>query len=291
MEEKQSFISGGYRIQAVLHRPEGVKGPVPAFIVLHGFGGNKDTLGGICSAQLMERLGYAALRIDLRGCGESEGPRGRVIPLEQVEDLMNAVTHLTQTAGVDASRIGVIGHSSGASVAVYGAAMDERIGACIAVGGYGDGAAKFRKQHASPEAWRTFMDLMADGRKRRARGEEVMVPRFSIVPMPKALRENIPTDSSIMEFPFDVVESVFNFRPIDVIERISPRPLLLVHAAKDSVTPTEGSIEMFLHARQPADLYLMSGVDHFGVEEPNGQLEDFLKMWLGRNFPLVSKPH
>jgi len=289
MQEKHIVMSDGLKLQAVLHRPDGVEGPLPVFIVLHGFGGNKDTLGGIHSAHLMEGLGYAALRIDFRGCGDSEGPRGRTICLEQVEDLKNAVTHLTRTPGIDAGRIGVIGHSSGASVAVYGAAVDERIGACIAVGGYGDGAAKFRKQHASPEAWRTFIDMMIDGQRRQALGEKVMVPRFNIVPMPKALRENIPTDSSIMEFPFDVVESVFAFRPIDVIERISPRPLLLVHSASDSVTPTEGSIEMFRHARQPADLYLMSGVDHFGVEVPNPQLTAFLKTWLDRHFPLASK--
>jgi len=289
VEEKQVIISDGLKLQAVLHRPTGASAQCPAFIVLHGFGGNKDTLGGIHSAHLMEKLGYAALRIDFRGCGDSEGPRGRTICLEQVEDLRNAVTHLTRTPGIDAKRIGVIGHSSGASVAVYGAAVDERIAACIAVGGYGDGAAKFRKQHASPEAWRTFMDMMIDGKRRQARGEHVMVLRFNIVPMPKALRENIPTDSSIMEFPFDVVESVFAFRPIDVIERISPRPLLLMHAAVDSVTPTDGSIEMFRHARQPADLYLMSGVDHFGVEVPNEQLTAFLKTWLDRHLPLVAK--
>jgi pimeloyl-ACP methyl ester carboxylesterase len=289
MEEKQVVISDGLKLAAVLHRPDGVTGPCPAFIVLHGFGGNKDTLGGIHSAELMEKLGYAALRIDFRGCGESEGPRGRTICLEQVDDLINAVTHLTKTAGIDPKRIGVIGHSSGASVAVYGAAVDERIAACIAVGGYGDGAAKFRKQHASPEAWRTFIDMMRDGSRRQTQGETVMVPRFNIVPMPKALRENIPTDSSIMEFPFDVVESVFNFRPIDVIERIAPRPLLLMHAASDSVTPTEGSIEMFRHARQPADLYLMSGVDHFGVEVPNEQLTAFLKTWLDKHFPSVTQ--
>lgn len=286
MEEKQIVMSNGLKLAAVLHRPEGATVPTPTFIVLHGFGGNKDTLGGIHSAQLMEKLGYAALRIDFRGCGDSEGQRGRTICLEQVEDLRNAVTHLVNTPGIDTSRIGVIGHSSGASVAVYGAAVDERIAACIAVGGYGDGAAKFRKQHGTPEAWQSFVDMMVDGRRRQARGEKVMVPRFNIVPMPKALRENIPTDSSIMEFPFDVVESVFAFRPIDVIERISPRPLLLMHAANDSVTPTEGSIEMFRYARQPADLYLMSGVDHFGVEVPNAQLTSFLRTWLDRHLPV-----
>ena len=87
MEEKASFTSDGLKLQAVLHRPQG-PGSRPAFMVLHGFGGNKDGGGTIASCRLLEKLGYAALRFDFRGCGESEGPRGRTICLEQVADVL-----------------------------------------------------------------------------------------------------------------------------------------------------------------------------------------------------------
>ena len=78
-----------------------------------------------------------------------------------------------------------------------------------------------------------------------------MVPRYDIVPIPPALRGNV-APGSIMEFPFEVVESMYAFRANDVVGKISPRPLLLLHPANDSVTPTEQSIDLF-RARRSAD--------------------------------------
>ena len=89
-----------------------------------------------------------------------------------------------------------------------------------------------------------------------------------------------------MEFPFDVVESMYTFRANDVVDRIAPRPLLLLHSAKDSVTPTEQSIDLFQIAGQPTDLYLMAGIDHFGFEETNTQLMGLVKSWLDKHFPV-----
>ena len=99
----------------------------------------------------------------MRGCGDSEGERGRVICLEQVEDTRNALTFLAQHPAVDGKRIGVIGSSFGGAVAVYAGGIDDRVAAVISNGGWGDGERKFRGQHksrrksgrASPRCWRT----------------------------------------------------------------------------------------------------------------------------------------
>ncbi|MCP6313211.1 lysophospholipase, partial [Klebsiella pneumoniae] len=71
-----------------------------AFLVLHGFGSTKESGNVMGPARLLQALGYATLRFDMRGCGESGGERGRVICLEQVEDTRNAVTFLAAQAGV-----------------------------------------------------------------------------------------------------------------------------------------------------------------------------------------------
>jgi fermentation-respiration switch protein FrsA (DUF1100 family) len=88
-----------------------------------------------------------------------------------------------------------------------------------------------------------------------------------------------------MEFPFEVVESMYTFRANDVVANIAPRPLLLLHPARDSVTPTEQSIDLFLRAGQPTDLHLVAGVDHFLLAESNTLVIDLLRDWLGRHFP------
>src|SRR6266508_6908396 len=173
MEERVSFVSDGLKLAGVLHAPDGraQRERRPAFLVLHVFGSNKDSGGSVATAKMFVDFGYAALRFDMRGCGESEGVRGRVICLEQVEDTRNAVSYLASRGEIDAKRIGVLGHSFGAAVAVYAAGVEPRLAACVSSGVWGDGETKFRKQHASPEAWRRFNTMLEEGRRRMKRGE------------------------------------------------------------------------------------------------------------------------
>jgi len=235
MEERVTFVSDGLKLTGVLHVPDrrGPRERRPAFLVLHGFGSNKDSGGSVATARMFTDLGYAALRFDMRGCGESEGARGRVICLEQVEDTKSALTFLATRPEIDPDRIGAMGASFGAAVAVYTAGVDQRIAACVSAGGWGDGEKKFRKQHESPEAWKRFSGMLEEGRRRRARtGESIMVPRYDIVPIPPTLRSNV-APGSIMAFPFEVVESMYAFKASDVVGKIAPRPLLLLHPVFD----------------------------------------------------------
>src|SRR5438309_11090645 len=114
----------------------------------------------------------------MRGCGDSQGARGRTICLEQVEDTRAALDYLSRNENVDTRRIGVIGHSFGAAVAVYAAWVDSRIAACVSPGGRGNGVKKFRKPHESPEAWGKFQVMREEGRRRKARCTKMMVLRF-----------------------------------------------------------------------------------------------------------------
>jgi uncharacterized protein len=286
MEERVSFASDRLKLAGILHLPEArpTEERRAAFVVLHGFGSNKDGGGGTAVAKMLAGLGYAALRFDFRGCGESEGERGRVICMEQVRDTRNALSFLAARPEIDARRIGVVGQSFGAAVAVYAAGVDRRVAACISSGGWGDGVKKFRKQHASTRAWKKFTAMLKEGRRRKRSGKPLMVPRYDIVPIPPRLRGNL-APGSIMEFPFDVVESMLAFNANNVVGRIAPRPLLLLHSANDSVTPTEQSIELFARAGKPADLHLMADVDHFMFSEGNTLVVNLVRDWLDKYFP------
>jgi alpha-beta hydrolase superfamily lysophospholipase len=286
MEERVHWHSAGLRIAGVVEFPDGVKPGErrAAILVLHGFGSNKDSPMVRTVTRIFTSLGYVALRFDMRGCGESEGERGRVICLEQVADTSAAFDFLSKTDYVDPGRIAVFGHSFGAAVAVYSAGTDSRIAACISSGGWGQGQKKFRKQHASPEAWQRFSAMLEEGRRRAERGERMMVPRFDIVPIRPELRGNL-APGSILEFPFEVVESMYAFTANEVVGRIAPRPLLLLHPANDTVTPTEQSIDLFLHAGEPADLHLFADVDHFLFSDDNPMVHTVVRDWLKRYFP------
>jgi dipeptidyl aminopeptidase/acylaminoacyl peptidase len=286
MEERVQWKSAGLKVSGMVEFPEGMQRGErrAAILVLHGFGSNKDSAMVRAVTRIFTSLGYVALRFDMRGCGESEGERGRVICLEQVADTSSAFDFLSTTNYIDPKRIAVFGHSFGAAVAVYAAGTDARIAACISSGGWGHGEKKFRKQHASPEAWKRFSAMMEEGRRRSARGERMMVPRFDIVPIRPELRGNL-APGSILEFPFEVVESMYAFTANEVVGKIAPRPLLLLHPANDSVTPTEQSIDLFLHAGQPADLHLFAEVDHFLFSDDNPMVQAVVRDWLKRYFP------
>jgi pimeloyl-ACP methyl ester carboxylesterase len=294
-EESVEIASAGLRLAGVVRVPPGLRPRErrAAFLVLHGFGSNKNSQNVLAPCKVLESLGYVTLRFDMRGCGESEGEPGRVICLDQVEDTRNALGFLAGHPSVDPGRIGVIGTSFGGAVAVYAGGVDHRIAAVISNGGWGNGERKFRGQHATPEAWARFTAMLAAGRAHRERtGHSLMVPRYDIVPIPAHLRDNLAQRSvqmfpagTIEMFPAETAQSMFDFRADDVVGRIAPRPLLLLHSSNDSVTPTEQSVEMFKRAGQPTELHLFSDVDHFMFAEDNSRVWGVVRDWLREYFP------
>jgi len=286
-EESVTFPSAGLKLSGNVRVPEGLKPGEKrgAFLVLHGFGSNKDSSNVLAPSKVLTELGYVTLRFSMRGCGDSEGEFGRVICLEQVEDTRNALTFLAGHPAVDPKRIAVVGSSFGGAVAVYTGGVDQRVAAVISNGGWGDGERKFRGQHKSPQEWARFTRMLEEGRAHRARtGQSLMLPRYEIVPIPPHLRNNL-AKNSIEMFPAETAQSMFDFRADDVVGKIAPRPLLLIHAANDSVTPTEQSVELFKHATQPAELHLFSEVDHFLFGEDNARVWGVMRDWLGKYFP------
>jgi uncharacterized protein len=254
--------------------------------VLHGFGGNKEGAGSVWPAKQLAEWGYVAMRFDYRGCGDSEGERGWIICLDQVADTRNAVTYMASRPDVDPERIALIGSSFGAAVAIYTGGVDERVAAVISQGGWGHGERKFRGQHPTPEAWTRFTNMLEEGKRHRERtGKSLMVPRYDIVPIPEHLRNNLNTQS-IMEFPAETAQSMMDFRAEEVVANIAPRPLMLLHSANDSVTPTEQSIELFRHAKQPTELHLMTDVDHFMFGQENPRVIRLIADWLERYLPV-----
>jgi uncharacterized protein len=291
MSEKITFQSDGLKIAGLIDTPADYKPGErrPAFVVLHGFGGNKDGQGQIVVAKQFNQWGYVTLRIDFRGCGESEGEHGRIICLDQVADTRNAISYMGTRPEVDPQRIALVGTSFGAAVAVFTGGADQRVAAVISCGGWGDGERKFRGQHPTPEAWAKFGGMLEEGKRHRERtGKSLMVPRYDIVPIPEKLRNRM-SHGSIMEFPAETAQSMNDFRADDQVGNISPRPLLLLHSANDSVTPTYESIEMFKRAKQPAELHLLSDVDHFTFNEENPRLTRIVAEWLERYFPVSNK--
>jgi pimeloyl-ACP methyl ester carboxylesterase len=290
MQTRVTVPSDGLRLSGILHLPDGCRAGErrPGILVLHGFGGNKDGATHRIEAEMYESWGYVVLRFDMRGCGESGGTPGRILCPDQVADTRNALSWLAARAEVLPERIAVSGQSFGAAVAVYAGGVDERVAAVVSIGGWGNGLRKFQGQRRGEEAWARFTAMLDEGRRHRERtGRSMMVSRWDIVPIPEHLRANLPP-GSVMQFPAETAQSMCDFRAEDVIANFAPRPVLLLHAANDSVTPTEQSIEMFRHAGRNAELVLLSGIDHFPFADEVSRIRGFLKGWLDAYFPAAA---
>jgi dipeptidyl aminopeptidase/acylaminoacyl peptidase len=290
MQENVTFMSEGLKLSGFITIPEGHKPGTrrPAIMVLHGFGSNKNSGNVQIPCDMLSKMGYVTLGFDMRGCGDSEGEKGRIICLDQVEDTKNALTFMQSRPEVDPDRIGLLGSSFGAAVSVYAAGVDKRVACAISSGGWGDGERKFKGQHPG-DAWKKFTDMLAEGKRvRETTGKSLMVPRYDIVPIPPELRGHV-VPGSIQMFPAETAQSMFDFRADDVVGNIAPRPLLLLHSSVDSVTPTEQSVEMFKRAGQPTDLHLFAETDHFMFAEENTRVRSVIVDWLAKYFPATVK--
>jgi pimeloyl-ACP methyl ester carboxylesterase len=78
-------------------------------------------------ADQLTRAGIAVLRWDRRGVGASQGNYAAATTADNASDAAAAVEYLRRRAEVDASKIGLLGHSEGGAIAPLLAAADERI--------------------------------------------------------------------------------------------------------------------------------------------------------------------
>ena len=130
--------------------------------------------------------------------------------------------------------------------------------------------------------------MMAQGRGQRAKtGKSIDGAALRHRADPAAACAAISRRARSWSFRFESVESMYAFRANDVVGKIAPRPLLLLHSANDSVTPTEQSIDLFPHAGQPTDLHLVADVDHFMFAEGNKRVWDLVRNWLNDYFPVA----
>ncbi|HXR86963.1 MAG TPA: alpha/beta fold hydrolase [Stellaceae bacterium] len=277
MEQAIGFTSDGLALKGFLHRPEGA-GKRPSLVLCHGFGGSCRGAGHPELAKALEQAGYAVLRFDFRGCGQSEGKRGDVIVDEEIADLRHAIDFLQTQPSVDAARIGVIGASLGGSVAIEVTARDARVKLCIANGSVGNGERRYRAQYKDDAAWRAFLKRLDDAKR-----ANTTLNRFEIVYIPESDRAGLP-QGAIMDFTAATAESMLHSCPERVVAKIAPRPLLLVHPRGDRVVPYQESEALATAAGKNAELHIIEGSAHFG--SGSAEIAHLVLDFLQRHLPV-----
>ncbi|HJU44561.1 MAG TPA: alpha/beta fold hydrolase [Vicinamibacterales bacterium] len=141
-DESVTIPTYGFNLGATLTRPKTAAERAPAVILIGGSGptDRDETVAGIPVfgqiARDLVNAGFIVLRYDKRGVGQSGGRAESATLADYAEDVRWALMWLERQKGVDKDRIGLVGHSEGALVALLVAGRERgRVGALALLAG------------------------------------------------------------------------------------------------------------------------------------------------------------
>jgi pimeloyl-ACP methyl ester carboxylesterase len=282
-DESVRIGANGFNLAATFTRPKDGRGPLPA-VVLIGGAGPADRDGTVAGIPMMGQIardlvaaGFAVVRFDKRGVGQSGGRAETAALADYADDARAVVTWLRKTRkdDVDGRRIAVLGHSEGAWVALRLAAIERDIAALVLVAGSsGTGGALVLEQQQ-----RLLADMQVAEDERKAKAE--LQTRINLAAtgagpwddVPKELRAQAETAWFASYLAFDPAAALKDVR----------QPILIVQGERDTqVAPRHAEALAALaraRKRQAAvDVVLVPGVNHLLVPAATGAVAEYASL-------------
>jgi hypothetical protein len=138
----QIAAAEGHVLAGTLTRPRG-GGRAAAVVMITGISKHERNEGNPPYgpfrdiADVLGRAGIAVLRVDDRGIGASTGDFDRATSFDEADDVRVELAWLRKQPGIDPRRVGLIGHSEGAFIALVVAAGDPSLAAIALLAGSG----------------------------------------------------------------------------------------------------------------------------------------------------------
>ncbi|HRN28121.1 MAG TPA: alpha/beta fold hydrolase [Terrimesophilobacter sp.] len=266
--EQVEFFSDNERVSGWFFAASSYPGP--AVVFCPGFTGTKFAKFYEPYVEFFVNAGISVLMFDYRGWGESEGHRGQISPLKQVEDVRNALSYLETRDEVDQGRRCLLGFSFGGGVAAYTAAVDSRVRCCVSISPVVDGEDWLRGMRSADE-WEALLVRLSENRLRRVVGEpeafvsntkEIMISgeeRARAV----GIKGEIPAALVPTESPLKSAEEIIEFAPLSRAREASEGGLLLFAVEDDQIVPAEHARKLAAASSGSAELILLSGGGHY----------------------------
>lgn len=224
-----SFELEGFKLVGEVYIPE--RQSCPALCLCHGVPRgvpDPSDRGYTLLAERFSKAGFATLIFNFRGTGDSGGDFDI---MGWTRDLESAIDYLYNMREVDRDKISLMGFSGGAAVSVYVAAKDHRVSSLIVC--------------ACP----TEFHLTADPDRAR-----FAIEHFRNIGIIRD--ENSPVSVA------DWMDGFNKVKPIEQVENISPRPLLIIHGAHDDVVDPSGAWALYERAGEPKEILIIDGAGH-----------------------------
>jgi fermentation-respiration switch protein FrsA (DUF1100 family) len=265
-----TFQSEGRQLAGWLTLPAGV-GPFPGIAMSGGFAAVKEHFLGHPYHEAFAAAGMATLLYDQPNCGESQGePRQELDPVLQIRAYRDALTVLASHPSIDEDRLGIWGTSySGGHVLVV-AATDPRVRAVVSQVPTISGRSNLVRRHTTASYADLKRQWAEDRLNRASGGAPARLAAFAegsdslVRALGRPLQER---ERWVNELTVRSWELYDEYEPGFYVERICPRPLMMIVARHDAMTPAEDALAAFGRAAEPKRLVLLEGGHYAAYEQ------------------------
>src|SRR5437868_642442 len=234
------------RVPAMLWVPAEGNGPFPCVFFLHGLGGNKGQ-ASLFSVDLMKQ-GYATMTLDAAYHGERAPGKQSMYGttffrlrdgyMQTVVDYRRALDYLETRSDIDSKRVTLMGISMGAIMGSVLAGVQTRSKCPSRMVGRADAGLMSRLSQI--EVWK------------KIRAEN---PKLDFDEIPRIMA---PAD------------------PLNFVDKISPRPVLMINGTKDEIVPVPANKLLQATAKEPKKIVWLEA----GHSLPRAQTLPIILDWL-----------
>lgn len=217
-------------IAAWVFEPEAVDEPVGTILVIHGY--QSGPIWMVSKAHALNKLGYRAVVVALRGYGSSSGDY-HTFGVHERDDMARVIDAL-EARQLSSSYLGVLGNSYGAAVAIQLAGADPRIDVVVAQSAFSS------LREVVPPFSRT------------------MVPVLSWMLSETQFDAIVDTAGQIAAFDPDEADTVAAIRR-------TAAPVLLIHGDWDRIVPPEQAQALLAAGGQHVELIRVPAAGHVAV--------------------------
>jgi fermentation-respiration switch protein FrsA (DUF1100 family) len=198
-----SYDLHGLKISANVYTPANYdkNKKYPAIVVAHPNGGVKEQTAGLYAQRLADQ-GYITITADAAYQGASGGePRSVDKPSNRIEDIHGMADYITGYAGVDTSRLGLLGICGGGGYSLAAAKTDKRFKVVATISMFNSG--RVRRNGFEDSLLSTIQDRMkqaSDARAQEAAGGKVVYSGDADL-----------TDEQISKLPYDLYRQGYHY--------------------------------------------------------------------------------
>ena len=297
------YLLQGIEISANVYTPANFNPAksYPVIVVAHPNGGVKEQVAGLYAQRLAES-GYITIAADASYQGASGGePRNTDKPAFRIEDIRGMADYITQYAGADGQRLGLLGVCGGGGYSLAAAQTDKRFKAVATLSMFNSGMVRrngFRDSQL--ETVQERLKQASDARALEASGGEA-----------RYMADSETTDEMADQMPFDLYReghyyyhrthahpnSTFRYTTASLIDLMAfdandrmaliNQPLLMMAGSKaDTYYMTESAFKLAT-GTDNKELFLIEGATHIQtyyvpeyVEKAASKLGEFFDRYL-----------